>query len=280
MMDKGEALKGIQANIRGGNRAMASSQIMELVSVSADDPFSLLTCISLLKVIEDETGASEVVKMLCESVDTKNVTEISKGLRNMGYSKETILMLSEVTDTGDNIFRTRALALSDVGRYADAVREQENIVDRTISDDILLTEILCSMKEYEKAKDIAKNILSESSEFDVRKCMYGVMTASGDRKGADRFVKDILKKEKDSADSSALAAYHMWVEGKIPGAAAYATKALKLDPGHVGAMEIFAYCLAEKGKTAEARIVAGAINEKAPGHPSVIKILEICRDGT
>jgi len=277
-MDKEQALKGIQSNIRSGNKEMASSQIEGLASAYSDDPFTLLTCISLFKVIEDEKGALKTVKILLRAVEKRSATEVAKGLRSMGYFEETLSVLSGA-ENDDEVLRVRAAALSDLGRPAESIAELEKIKERTISDDVAEAENLSSVKEYEKAVRTAKQILSESSEFSVKRCYCHVLMSSGDRKGADRFVKDEMKKDKNSADNNALAAYQMWIEGKTAPAAAYATKAIKLDEGHIGAMEVLAYCLVEKGKIAEARIVAGAINEKEPGHQAVFRILNICKDG-
>jgi len=276
IMDREQALKGIQSNIRSGNKEMASSQIEGLASVYNDDPFTLLTCVSLLKVIEDENGASRVVKVLLKTVERGSALEVAKGLRSMGYYEEAISMLKGIEDN-DDILRVRAAALSDMGRPAESIAELGKIKERIISDDVAEAEALCSVKEYEKAINVAKRVLSESSEFSVKRCYCHVLMLSGDRKGADKFVKGEMKKDKDSADNNALAAYQMWIEGKMAPAAAYATKAIKSDEGHIGAMEVLAYCLAMKGKIAEARIVAGAINEKEPGHQTVIRILDICK---
>ena len=277
-MDKEQALKGIQSNIRSGNKEMASSQIEGLASAYSDDPFTLLTCISLSKVIEDEKGALKTVKILLRTVEKRSALEAAKGLRSMGYFEETLSVLS-CAESNDEVLRVRAAALSDLGRSAESIVELEKIKERVISDDVAEAEVLSSVGEYEKAIRTAKRILSESSEFSVKRCYCHVLMSSGDRKGADRFVKDEMKKDKNSADNNALAAYQMWIEGKIAPAAAYATKAIKSDEGHIGAMEVLAYCLVEKGKTAEARIVAGAINEKEPGHQAVIRILNLCKDG-
>ena len=277
-MDKEQALKGIQANIRSGNKEMASSQIEGLASAYGDDPFTLLTCISLSKVIEDENNASRMVKVLLKAVGRGSALEVAKGLRSMGYYEEALSVLTDIEDD-DDVHRVRAAALSDMGRSAESIAASGRIKERSISDDISEAEALCSVKEHGKAKGIAKRILSESSEFAVKKCYCYVLISSGDRKGAERFVKDEMKKDKNSADNNALAAYQMWIEGKIAPAAAYATKAIKSDEGHIGAMEVLAYCLVEKEKIAEARIVAGAINEKEPGHQAVMRILNLCKNG-
>ena len=275
-MDKEQALKGIQSNIRSGNKEMASSQIEGLASAYSDDPFTLLTCISLSKVIEDEKGASKTMKILLGAVVKRSALETAKGLRSMGYFEEALSVLSDA-ESNDEVLRVRAAALSDMGRPIESIAEYEKIKERTISDDVAEAEALCSVKEYEKAIRTAKRILSESPEFSVKRCYCHVLISSGDRKGADRFVKDEMKKDKNSADNNALAAYQMWIEGKIAPAAAYAKKAIISDEGHIGAMEVLAYCLAEKGKIAEAKIVAGAINEKEPGHQAVFRILNLCK---
>ena len=273
-MDRGQVLKGIQANIEAGRKDMAVSQIMELTTSSSDDPFTLLTCVSLLKVIGDNDDASKVVRTIVRNTRTDNV-EIAKGLRNLGYPHEAVSIIEDVNGS-DEALRIKMDSLFDMGKMEDALLVSSKMVDRTIDDDVRRAEILSALGDHKNALALITGLSSESSEFTVFRCLISVLVSAGDRKGAERFVKNEVKKDKESADANALAAYHMWIEGKTSPAAAYATKAIKADNRHVGAMEVFAYCLIEKDKASEARTVAGAINEVAPGHPSIMKILDMC----
>ena len=253
---------------------MAASQIGELASFYYDDPLTLLTCTSLFAVVGEKEKASNTVKVILKCVNSRS-SEIARGLKNLGYPREALTVLDGIDDS-DNVLRIKAEASYALGEAKEALSSVERLTERTLSDDILLADILCLLKDYDGALKIAEEVASESADYESKKCLLNILAASGDRKNADRFVKNELKKNKDSPDANALSAHLMWIEGKIAAAAAYATKAIKIDTGHIGALETLAYCLIEKGELSRAQIIAGAINEEAPGHPCVIKIIDLC----
>ncbi len=276
-MDKDQVLRSIQANIANGNHQLASTQIIELANCFSDEPFTLLTCASLLKTIGDEKGTAEIVRRI--SLNTSNGPkgiEIAKGLRSIGYPKESIEVLSKMDDS-DDVIRERMLAFFDLRDHLDVKRMYGMISTPTISDSILMAESLSASKEHEGAENIVNDLLKEApNDILVKRCYCNILVSSGRNKEGERFIKENLKNNKTSPDANALAAYYLWIQGKSTSAGAYASKAVKEDSGHIMAMEILAYCLVDKGKVQEAKIVAGAINEKDPGNPAVVRILDMC----
>ena len=276
-MDKERVLSEIRFNIRNDKIVLASQQILELANAYSDDPFTLLTCVSLLKVIEQDKGAKNVVDTIVKIATESNGLEVAKGLRRIGFPKDAETILSKTADS-DHTFRERMLISFDLGRYSDCVAFYEKLSDPALSDTVVMIDALSASKEHSKAVDLAKKLLAEApNDLLVQKCYCSALISAGKTKDAVKFIKDNLKTNKDSSDADALASFVLWVEGKSTSAGAYATKAIKSDPGNVLAMEILAYSLIEKKKYPEAKIAAGAINEKDPGNPAVIRILDMCK---
>jgi len=277
-MDKEKALKEIQSNIGKGNAAMASGQIFELADNFPDDPFTLLTCASLLKVIEDVNGASNIAGRIPKSIKDENRLEAAKGLRRIGFPAEAEKILSGAEES-EEVCREKMRVYFDMRMYAESSRSYEQLTAPTLDDTVVMIESVSANKEHDRAVKLAEALLAESpGDLNVQRCYCAVLSAAGRSKEAGKFVKDNLKKNRSASDADALASYFLWIEGKTASAGAYASKAVKGDPENTLAMEILAYCLAEKGKIKEAKIVAGAINEKEPGNPAVVRILDMCRN--
>ncbi|MCL2148832.1 MAG: tetratricopeptide repeat protein [Methanomassiliicoccaceae archaeon] len=276
-MDKGKALKEIQSNIAAGETALASVQIRELAGRFPDDPFTLLTCSSLLKVIEDEGGAREIASSIPGKVGERDGLEAAKGLRGIGFPAEAEAILSRLGDS-DGVVRERMRALYDMRRHEESAAMYGRLADPTLDDTAVMVGAVSANNEHGRAAELAEALLAEAPcDLAVQKRYCAVMTAAGRQKDAERLVKDALKRDRSSPDANALAAYFFWVMGRVTAAAAHASKAIKGDPHNTTAMEVFAYCLAEKGRAAEAKVVAGAINEEDPGNPAVVRILDMCR---
>ncbi|MDR1690938.1 MAG: hypothetical protein LBR42_03730 [Candidatus Methanoplasma sp.] len=278
-MDKEKALKGIQSNIMSGNKKLASEQIAGLADNFSDDPFTLLTCASLLKVIEDEDGARKMAGRIPGKVssETGSGLEVSKGLMGLGFYSEAEMILSRLDDN-EEVRRERMRALSGMKNYAESSKMYERLDDPTLEDTIIMIEAVSASGEHDHSIKLAEELIAEApDDLKVQRCFCAALCAGGKSKEAGRFVKDILKKSRSSSDANAVASYYLWVEGKSTSAGAYATKAVKADPSNIIAMEILAYCLVEKGKIMEAKTVAGAINEKEPGNPAIVRILDMCR---
>ncbi|MCL2033082.1 MAG: tetratricopeptide repeat protein [Methanomassiliicoccaceae archaeon] len=276
-MDKDKVLKEIQSNIRAGNARLVSEQVMELANCFSDDPFTLLTCSSLLKVIEDEKGARNIAAIIPDKVKERDGLEAAKGLLGIGFPAEAEKILSGIEENAE-VIRERMRALYEMQRYSESSALYGKLTDPTLDDSVVMIGAVSANKEHDLAVGLAKDLLAEAPyDLNVQKCCCAALMAAGRSKEAERLVKDNLKKDKSSPDANALASYFMWIMGRTASAAAFASKAVKDDPDNTMAMEIFAYCLIEKGKVQEAKIVAGAINEKEPGNPAVVRILDMCR---
>jgi predicted Zn-dependent protease len=263
-MEKEKVLKEIQSNIGAGKTDLASIQIQEMTNAFSDDPFTLLTCASLLKVIGDEKGSRKTVDGIVNRIRDENRLEVAKGLRGMGYPSEAEKLLADAADSED-AFRERMMTSFDLGKYDVCIASYEKLSDPTIDDTAVMIDSVSKGGDREKAVRLAEELLTEApDDLTVQKCYCAAMISAGMSKEAGKYVKDNLKKNKDSSDADALASYLLWVEGKSKSAGAYASKAIRADPENTMAMEILAYCLIEKKKLQEAKIVAGAINEKRP----------------
>jgi tetratricopeptide (TPR) repeat protein len=276
-MDKEKVLKEIQSNIRAGKTDLASIQIVELANNFSGDPYTMLTCASLLKVIEDESGAKRIAKTIVGKIEDKDRLEVAKGLRGIGFSAEAEELLSHAAD-GEDVFRARMLVYFDLGKHVDCVNSYRLLSAPTLADTAVMIDSLSASGGHDDAVGKAKELLAEAPDsLAVQRCYCSALISAGMSKEAGKYVKDNLKKNKGSSDADALASYFLWVEGKGTSAGAYASKAIKADPDNTMAMEILAYCLVEKEKLQEAKIVAGAINEKEPGNPAVVRILAMCK---
>ncbi|MDR1404961.1 MAG: hypothetical protein LBJ20_05300 [Candidatus Methanoplasma sp.] len=278
-MDKEKALKEIQSNIRAGKTELASKQTAELSNCFSDDPLMLLTCASLLKVTEDEKGAETIAERIPGSVRDTGISglEVAKGLRGIGFPAEAEEILSGL-DESEEVIRERMRALFDMRMYEESSLLYKLLNSPTTDDSAVMIEAVSAGGEHDSAVNMAENLLGEAPDDPtVMRCYCTVLSVSGKRKEAGKFVKDNLKKDKSSPNANALAAYYLWTDGKSASAGAYASKAIRQDPGNIMAMEILAYCLAEKGKSKEAKIIAGAINENEPGNSAVVRILDMCR---
>ncbi|MCK9322621.1 MAG: hypothetical protein RBR05_00910 [Candidatus Methanomethylophilaceae archaeon] len=278
-MDKERAFKEVQNNIKTGRFDIVGPQISEIVSNYSKDPFTLLTCASLLKVTEDDNRMSDVIKLImnCLPETEGSRFEIAVGLRGLGFQVYAESILCDLEKT-DEILKELSKAYFDMNKYEKALEYQNYIEISTIDDEIFTIRILCAMKDYDKAAEKAKSILKEFPlDYEAQKCYCSVLLSSGQQKEAEKFVKGKLKENKTSADTNALVSYFLWITGRSTAAGGYAAKAIKIDDDHLGALEILAYCLIDKNKIPEAKIVAGAINEKASGHPAVIRILDMCK---
>ena len=276
-MEKEKALKEIQSNIKNGNTRLASAQISELAEGFSDDPFTLLTCASLLKVIEDDDGAVKIAGKIAGKIRDEDRLEAAKGLRRIGFPEEAEKILFSAPD-GDGVIREKMRIYYDLRKYADSSGIYEKLEDPTLDDTGVMIMSVSAGKEHGRAVKLAEELLAEApDDLNVQKCYCAVLSAAGRPKEAGKFVKDNLKKNRSQSDADALASYYLWIEGKTASAGAYASKAVKADPENTLAMEVLAYSLAEKKKIREAKIVAGAINEKEPGNPAVVRILEMCK---
>lgn len=276
-MDKEKILKEIQSNIRKGDIGLASGQILGLADQFSEEPFTLLTCASLLKAIEDESGAAGIAKRIPDKVKDGDRLEAAKGLRRIGFPAQAEKILSFLAES-DEVIREKMQVLFDLRSYAGSSKMYERLAEPTLDDAVVKVRSLSACEEHGLAVQLAEGLLAEApGDPNVQRCYCAALSAAGRSKEAGKFVKDNLKKNK-SSDADSLASYYLWIEGKTVSAGAYASKAVREDPDNTQAMEILAFCMVEKKKLQEAKIIAGAINEKKPGDPAVVRILDMCRN--
>ncbi len=274
-MSNEEKFKQISSDIAAGKTDGISALIMDIVS-SADDPYEILKCMSILKLVPNDGTESRIANILVEKADDSNGLEIASALRNLDCPTFAIEILKKIKTT-DRSFRLRCQCEYDMEEYESAYATYGNIVNPVINDRILLSSIQSSIGEHSKSIETATQLLAEyPHDYDVRICYVNALILGGRDKDAVKYVRTAIKDK--SADSNAVAAYVLRITGNIKAAGGYASRAVKLDPEHIGAMESLGICLALKEEYDKAKIVAGAINEISPGDKRAINVLSYCKN--
>lgn len=249
---------------------------VRLLSENDSDPFVLIKCLSLLKVISDDTLSRTILAKLLNNLPENEqvLVQIAGSLRGLDYPTSAYGILHGMKQD-DTVLRLECMCLKDTDEYELALEAVKSIQAPEVYDTIMLTEVLSALGEHVSAVSEAEKLLIElPDDFDVRRTYASALLLAGKNKEATKFVRGILKEK--SSDANALAAYVMLVTGNIKAAAGYASRAIKLDSKNISAMETFGICLAQKKEYDKARIVAGAINEISPGSRSAINILKYC----
>ena len=279
MMDTEKAFESIRDNIKNENYGAVRPEIDSIVAANPGDVDVILKCASLLKTIDDERGCQTLLDKVMSSIpdDGSKDFDVALALRSLGRPSDAYTLIKRFRDDQDRIAEVaRTMLMADEAEEAlELIRKKK---DPSITDRLLLCEILASLGEFSDSLKEAEGIVSDdgaSYRSLVNQCT--VMMRMGKDKEAVKLAKSYMKEDKKNPDSLALAAYVMWINGKIPAAANYANRALHVDPLHVGALEVMAMCFVEKGKYTQAKLFAGAINEQEPGSPAVIRILDACR---
>ena len=277
-MDVDAAFGRINLYIKNNELGKAIAEIDSIVAESSDDPFILVKCASLLKVMGDEKRVQNIFARIMEILpkdDSARFT-VAVALRGLGNADDALKILEEM-DESDKVNRESAKAYYSLKMSNEALSSVRSISEMTPADRILLTEILGALGKFDEAYSVAEKLVKdENNSYDslVNKC--SVMILMGNEKEAVKFVKSFVKEDKKNVDALALSAYVMRINGKTAAAANYAHHALMIDQEHIGALETMAMCLIEKKKFVEAKAFAGVINNKNPGHPAVIRILDAC----
>ena len=277
-MDVEKAFSNITENIKNENYGAVRPEIDSIIAADPDVD-TILKCASLLKTIDDEKGCQSLLDKALSVLPSDGSKDFDTALavRGLGRPADAYRLMKR--------FRDDPLRRSEVARtmlLADEAEEALELVraipDKSVSDRLLLCDILCSLGEFNDALSEAESIVKDDdASYRSLVNLCGVMMRMRREKDAVKLAKSHLKEDKKNADSLALNAYVMWINGKIPAAANYANRALHVDYSHVGALEVMAMCFIEKGKYTQAKLFAGAINEKEPGSPAVIRILDACR---
>lgn len=276
-MDADAAFDEIRKDIAEGRTGTVGEKAAALAE-SDRDPFTVIKCLSLLRVVNDRETSRRLLSLLDERMpeDARDRIEIAGALRGLDYPAIAYSILRELPQD-DSIRRMSAMCQMDLEEYETALDIIQQIEDPKPFDRVMLTETYSALGEHTKAVETARELLSRHpDEFEVQRCYASALVLAGMDKEAVRFVRAQLKDK--SADANALAAFVMRVTGNTKAAAGYATRAIKLDQKNVSAMETLGICLAEKGEYDKARIVAGAINEVSPGNRAALNVLSYCDD--
>lgn len=274
-MSNDDSFNEIVADLSAGRTDEVSSKSIALAE-ETDDPFTIVKCISLLKVANDKETISKLIDILMTKVpeEYNPRVEIAGALRGLEYPHKAYEILKGM-EGEDPLVRIKSICLAEMEEYEMALSCVTGIKEQTVGDRVLMVDIYSSLGEHSAANKIAESLIGEfPKEYVVMRCYVTALILAGRDKEAVKFVRSCLKDK--SADSNAIAAYVMRTTGNIKAAAGYATRAIQIDNGHVGAMETLGICLAEKGEIDKARIVAGAINEKSPGDKAALNVLSYC----
>lgn len=274
-MDIDATFDSIRSDMAAGHLSEVGPRVMEIAD-STDDPFTLIKCMSLLKVIEDHETMSVLVKRIVssEDADVQKKVEIAGALRGLDYPMQAYEILKGL-EQNDSIIRMSAMCLIDLEEYESAMDLNSRISNPTVGDRIMLAEIQSALGEHSSAINTATELLAGfPKEYEVMRCYVSCLILGGRDKDAIKYARMVLKDK--TADANAIAAYTMRVLGNTKAAGGYATRAVQMDNRHIGAMETLGICLAQKGEYEKARIVAGAINEVSPGNKAALNVLDYC----
>lgn len=272
-MSNDAAFEQVMRDLSSGNKEGVSVKISEIANGS-DDPFELLKCMSLLKVLPDDGTISKIGARLVEITGENKARDVCIGLRSLECPTFAIEILKKMNQS-DETFRLRCACLEDLEEYESAM-ELYSKINRPFKDDrILLSRLQSAVGEHKMAIETSSKLLEEYPEdYDVRICYVSSLILGGKDKDAVKYTRQKLKDK--TADSNAVAAYVLRVMGKTKAAGGYATRAVQIDNTHIGGMETLGICLAQQGEYEKARIVAGAINEASPGNRAALNVLSYC----
>lgn len=275
LMDRESALAEIRTDIAEGRSDQVPSKVSALVEEHGD-MVTILTCMSILKVINDESLNRVLIDKLIKSVEGNDILvfEAAQALRALGHPFQAFDLLKPLPRTGP-VDSLAARCLSDMEEHEMALDRLQSLKDPSVSDLCLMIHTLGSLGEHTKAIQASEGLLAAHPKvYDVRAAYVSSLLMGGRDKDAVKYIRGCLKEK--TADSNALAALVMRVTGNLKAAGGYATRAVQLDPKHVGGMETLGICLALKDEKDKARIVAGAINEVSPGDRAAVNVLSYC----
>ncbi|HKM13375.1 MAG TPA: tetratricopeptide repeat protein, partial [Candidatus Methanomethylophilaceae archaeon] len=245
--------------IAAGQIDVAEMMLKE-IALSSKDPFLRIQCASTLLVIGRGVASEEVLYDLYEDLSDYqgDIFPIAQAMRGLGRADLAVDLLADI-EKSDVALREYALSLNIIGLFSESIDVINKIKAQNLSDKILAVDSYSSMGRYEEAMKLSDTLYQEApGNYGVLRSRCATLISSGRDKEAVKFVRSLLKVNKNSANANAITAYVMHVIGNTKPAGAFSSKALRVDPSHVGAMEILALSLMEKGKFGNASIVAGA----------------------
>lgn len=272
-MSNDALFQSVSADIAAGNTEGVSAKLLAAAE-STDDPYEMVKCMSILKLVPNDGTESKIANKLVDLSNEKNGYEIAKALSNLDCPYFSLKILDKLPNSDETV-RLRCHCLCDLEEYESALDRYKGIKSPCINDRIMLTTILSSLGEHKKSNEEALALLNENpKDYDTRISYVKSLMMGGRNKDALKYAREGLKDK--SADSNAVAAYVLRVQGNIKAAGGYASRAVQIDNQHIGGMETLGICLALKEEYEKARIVAGAINEISPGDKAAINILSYC----
>ncbi len=273
MMSNDALFQSISDDLAAGRFDGISAKLLSAAE-STEDPYEALKCMSILKLVPNDGTESKIANRLVDMADEKNGLDIAKALNNLDCPYFSLKILEKLPDTDETV-RLRCHCLCDLEEYESALDIYGKIGNQCFNDRIMLTTILSSLGEHKRSIEEATALLADSpKDYDTRIAYVKSLMMGGKNKEALLYARSGLKDK--SADSNAVAAYVLRVQGNIKAAGGYASRAVQLNNQHIGGMESLGICLALKGEYEKARIVAGAINEISPGDKAAINVLSYC----
>jgi len=272
-MSNDALFQSISADIAAGKVEGVSAKLLSAAE-STGDPFEVIKCMSILKLVPNEGTETKLANKLVEMADEKNGLDIAKALYNLDCPYFSLKILEKVPES-DEIVRLRCHCLCDMEEFESALDMYKKIKVQCINDRIMLTSVLSSLGEHKRSMEEASALLAENpKDYDTRIAYVKSLMMGGKNKEALLYARSGLKDK--TADSNAVAAYVLRIQGNIKAAGGYASRAVQINNQHIGGMESLGICLALKGEYEKARIVAGAINEISPGDKAAINVLSYC----
>ncbi len=273
-MTEASVFDSISSDLAAGRTEGLTERILA-VSEATADPFELLKCMSLLKLLPNDGTESKIANRLVDITEDKDRYQVAKGLYNLDCPYFALTILKPISDGDDRIIRLRCQCLVSLEEFESAMDEYGGIGNPCFNDRIMLSSIQSSLGEHQLAIQTATELLAEQpGDYDVRIAYVNALIMGGRSKDALKYAREGVKDK--SADSNAVAAYVLRVLGNVKAAGGYASRAVQLNNEHIGAMETLGICLALKEEYEKAKIVAGAINEISPGDKAAINILSYC----
>ena len=202
MMDTEKAFESIRDNIKNENYGAVRPEIDSIVAANPSDVDVILKCASLLKTIDDERGCQTLLDKVMSSIpdDGSKDFDVALALRSLGRPSDAYTLIKRFRDDQDRIAEVaRTMLMADEAEEAlELIRKKK---DPSITDRLLLCEILASLGEFSDSLKEAEGIVSDdgaSYRSLVNQCT--VMMRMGKDKEAVRLAKSYMKEDKNNED--------------------------------------------------------------------------------
>ncbi len=113
-MDTESAFEDIRKDIIEGRGPLVGPKIVDIAEVNGD-PMTRIKCLSLLKVVKDDTASKKILCMLLMDLpeDRMLLVQIAEALRGLEYPSSALSILKDM-EQDDPILRMSALCLLDL----------------------------------------------------------------------------------------------------------------------------------------------------------------------